>query len=153
MNNFEINPNFNTNFDSSIKDFNKIFSDSLNQTNKTLNASLSFDDVFNKVGENFKNKTVKGGIEVAFDDTKKKNLSPVAKLASDIGKGFSNSLTELNDMQKKGEQDIETFASGGDISIHEVMISAQKSGLAMNMAIQLRNQMMNAYNEFKNMTI
>ena len=55
--------------------------------------------------------------------------------------------------QRQSEKDIETFASGGDISVHQVMISAQKSALAMQMAIQLRNQMLNAYNEFKNMNI
>ena len=55
--------------------------------------------------------------------------------------------------EKEAETAFETFASGGDISVHEVMIASQKSGLAMQMAIQLRNQMLNAYNEFKGMSI
>ena len=48
---------------------------------------------------------------------------------------------------------METFAAGGDISVHEVMIATQKSTLAMQMAIQLRNQMINAYTEFKNLRV
>ena len=54
MNNFEINTNFNNNFNNSIGEFNKIFSNSLNQTSKTLNSAMNFEDIFNAVGENFK---------------------------------------------------------------------------------------------------
>ena len=74
-------------------------------------------------------------------------------LADDIGKGFSNALSNVSNLNRKADDDIETFASGGDISVHDVMISSQKAGLAMQMAIQLRSQMLNAYNEFKNMSI
>ncbi len=152
MNNFEINTHFNNNFNNSIGDFNKIFSNSLNETNKALSSSMNFDEVFNAVGENFKNTPLKAGTEITIGENKKK-ISPVAKFMDDVGKGVSGSLNELNDIQKRTEEDIETFASGGDISIHEVMISAQKSKLSMQMAIQLRNQMMNVYNEFKGMNI
>ena len=64
-----------------------------------------------------------------------------------------NGINELNAINKQSEDDLETFASGGDISVHDVMISAEKSSLAMGMAIQLRNQAVNAYNEFKNMSM
>ena len=153
MNNFEINTNFNNNFNNSIGEFNKIFSNSLNQTSKTLNSAMNFEDIFNAVGENFKDKTLKAGTEITIGENKKKSISPSAKFVQDMSRGFSEGITELNDIQKKTEDDIETFASGGDISIHEVMISAQKSKLSMQMAIQLRNQMLNVYNEFKGMSI
>lgn len=147
MNNFSINPSFNFGgFDNSITDYNKNFSQSLNDANK------SFDEIFNSMGQ----KPLEAGVQ-AVDNfgavQSAKELSPTAKMASDIGKGFSNSINELNTVQKSAETDFETFAAGGDISVHEVMISAQKSNLSMQMAIQLRNQMLNAYNEFKNMQI
>ena len=83
---------------------------------------------------------------------RKKKIDKV-DINSDIGGSLYSSLSELNATQKQAEQDIETFASGGDISIHDVMISSRKSSLAMQMAIQLRNQVINAYNELRNMTI
>lgn len=148
MNNFSINPNINLNgFQNSIGDYNKAFSGSLNEANK------SFEEIFNSVGDKNNNNNIaplEAGIAL---DAPVNNLSPTAKMAQDIGKGFSNSLNELNQVQRTAETDFETFASGGDISVHEVMISAQKSNLSMQMAIQLRNQMINAYNEFKNMAI
>lgn len=143
MGNFDINTNFNPinnfeKFNNSIKDFNKSFMEGKNELNTDKTASFeNFSDVLNSVNKN----------------EKPKDISPSQKVALDIQNGFKSGITELNASQRKAEDDFETFASGGDISIHEVMISAEKSSLTMQMAIQLRNQMLNAYNEFKNMQI
>lgn len=157
--NFNINPNFNINqFENSINDYNKIFSNSLDNAGKNIQTGQSFNDIFNSVGNNNQIAPIKGSAEfmVGMDSIaaqKIENLSPTAKMAQDIGKGFANGLNQVNAMGKQAEEAFETFAAGGDISVHEVMIASQKSGLAMQMAIQLRNQMLNAYNEFKNMSI
>ena len=159
--NFSINPNFKMGqFDNSIQEFNKAFSNSLNQTDATFNGGQSFDEIFNSIGakNNMNIAPIQAGAQyfVGMDSInaqKIENLSPTAKMAHDIGAGFKNGLNEVNAMGKAAEEAFETFASGGDISVHEVMIASQKSGLAMQMAIQLRNQMLNAYNEFKNMSI
>ena len=154
MSDFQINPNFNTDFNNSINNYNKAFSTSLKQANDNINGSLNFDEVFNSVSEkqNSKTKPIKSGTEITIEKPSKET-SAVAKFASDLGSGFSEGIKELISIQKQSEANIETFASGGDISIHEIMISAQKSQLAMQMAIQLRNQMLSTYNEFKNMSI
>ncbi len=156
--NFSINPNFNMGqFDNSINNYNKVFSNSLNQANSALDGAQSFDEIFNSISNNqAKPLQANAQMNVGMDSiaaSKIENLSPSAKMASDIGKGFSNGLNQLNAIEKEAETAFETFASGGDISVHEVMIASQKSGLAMQMAIQLRNQMLNAYNEFKGMGI
>jgi flagellar hook-basal body complex protein FliE len=155
--NFSINPNFKMGqFDNSINEFNKTFSNSLNQADATFGGQ-SFDEVFNAVSQKQINPLQAGTqMNVGMDSiaaSKIENLSPTEKMAQNIGQGFSKSLNDLNKITKQAETDLETFASGGDISVHDVMISAQKSGLAMQMALQLRNQMLNAYNEFKNMSI
>ena len=160
--NFNINTNFQlNNFDNSISEFNKAFSNSINDANKSLeNNNNNFSEIFNSMTQqnNEQMAAIELGVEYfngvdTINSQKVENLSPTAQVAKDIGSGFSNSINELNGMEKKAEQDFETFASGGDISVHEVMISAHKSNLAMQMAIQLRSQLINAYNEFKNMSI
>lgn len=157
--NFSINPNFNMKgFDNSIDGFNRVFSSQLNQLDKNLGDFQSFDAVFNSMEANNSIAPIQGNVSQfigvdAINQTKVDNLSPTAKMAQDIGQGFSNGLKDLNATSKAAEDAFETFAAGGDISVHEVMIASQKSGLAMQMAIQLRNQMINAYNEFKNMSI
>ena len=151
-NNFSINPNINLNqFDNSINNFNQNFS-----TRFDPNAK-SFDEVFNSFNATQLN-PIQGSAQMyigmdSINSSKIENLSATAKMASDIGAGFKNGLGEVSALGKEAEEAFETFASGGDISVHEVMIASQKSGLAMQMAIQLRNQMLNAYNEFKNMSI
>lgn len=156
--NFSIDPNFNMNgFNNSINDFNRVFSNSLNGNENNLNNASNFSEIFNSMSHNMA--PIQAGTQINdFNNTigsveKTKNISPVEKMAKDIGSGFSKGINDLNAVDKQAEVDFETFASGGDISVHEVMISAQKSSLAMQMAIQLRNQMLNAYNEFKSMQI
>ncbi len=144
--NFNINPNISPNFklnsfENSIQEFNKIFQNSINNVNSNIQGSKSFDEIFND--EEMLSGTV----------TKTQNISPSAKMASDIKNGFLDGINQLNETQKSAQDAFETFASGGDISVHEVMIQSQKSNLAMQMAIQLRNQMINAYQEFKNLSI
>ncbi len=140
MGNFDINTNFNmvnglADFNSAINNFNKNFEKSISDT-----KNLSFGDVLNSISED-------------NQAQKTKEVSPTEKMATDIGSGFKESLMNLNETNKKAENAFETFASGGDISIHEVMIAAQKSSLSMQMALQIRNQLVNAYNEFKNISL
>ena len=158
MSNFSINPNFQMgNFDNSINEFNKIFNNSINDTNKAFSATdNNFAEVFNSVSNQ---QPIEAGVQYqqigldAINAQKIENLSPTAKMASDIGQGLKNGIQELSNKQREAENKMEIFASGGDISIHDVMISAQKSSLAMQMAIQLRNQIVSAYNELKNMSV
>lgn len=156
--NFSINPNFNmNNFNNSINDFNRAFSNSVSGFNENLQNSSDFGEIFNSMSQNIA--PIQAGAQIndindnVFKVENNKSISPVEKMAKDIGSGFSKGINDLNAVDKQAETDFETFASGGDISVHEVMISAQKSSLAMQMAIQLRNQMLNAYNEFKSMQI
>lgn len=83
----------------------------------------------------------------------KGTMSAVEKTASDIGKAFGNGLNSVNDAQNTAYQAAETFASGGDISVHEVMLASQKANLSMQMALQLRNRLVNAYSEINNVRV
>ena len=156
--NFSINPNFNMgSFQNTIESYNKVFSNSLNQANDNVSSAQAFDEVLNSFNTSQINPIqASASMQVGMDSInaqKIENLSATAKMANDIGAGFKNGLNQVSSLGKQAEEAFETFASGGDISVHEVMIASQKSGLAMQMAIQLRNQMINAYNEFKNMGI
>ena len=154
--NFEINTNINQ-----IKDFDKLFDKSLKNVDKNLDAASNFAEVFNSIDDTKAPNTkepnkISGGVEMIFgadaiNAQKIENLSETAMVAGNIQKGFANGINDLNTAQRSAEAAMETFAAGGDISVHEVMIAAEKSSLAMQMAIQLRNQMINAYTEFQNM--
>jgi len=76
--------------------------------------------------------------------------SAVGSLAHAIGNAFGNGLTAVNNDKIAANQAQETFAMGGDISVHELMIASEKSSLSMQMAMQLRNKLVSAYTDLKN---
>ena len=86
-------------------------------------------------------------------ETQKRSKSAVENMANDFGKAFSNGLNSVNDSQNAAYEAAETFAAGGDISVHEVMLASQKANLTMQMAIQMRNRLVNAYNEINNVRV
>ena len=156
--NFEINTNI-----GSIENYNKSFNNNIKNFDKQIEDASDFNEVFSAMTSNAPKNTkepqkLKGSVEMflgadAINAQKVENLSDTARMARDIGRGFSDGVTNLSGVQKEAEDAMETFAAGGDISVHEVMIATQKSTLAMQMAIQLRNQMINAYTEFKNLRV
>lgn len=83
----------------------------------------------------------------------RRSMSAVENMAHDIGNAFSNSLNNVNESQNAAYEAAETFASGGDISVHEVMLASQKANLTMQMALQMRNRLINAYNEINNVRV
>lgn len=66
---------------------------------------------------------------------------------------LKNSITKVNDMQHEKTQMIESFASGENQNVHELMISLQKAGLAMSMTSAVRNKIMSAYKEVMQMQV
>ena len=64
---------------------------------------------------------------------------------------FENSLQKVNDLQTAKTSAVELFASGENQNVHELMISLQKAGLAMNLTSAVRNKVLEAYRELSKM--
>lgn len=142
----------------SINDYNKVFQEDMNRVNADIQGQNDFNEIFNNINDQLENQTINAGIAMnvgadAINAQKVENLSDSARMMNTFGNSISGAINSLNETQKEAENAVETLASGGDISIHDVMIASKKSGIAMQMAIQLRNQALNIYNEFKNMGI
>lgn len=60
---------------------------------------------------------------------------------------LNKSLKEVNDLQTLKRSMIESFASGETQNVHELMITLQKAGLAVNMTSAVRNKVLEAYKE------
>lgn len=104
---------------------------------------------------------VQGGIEMNnFDDVvaqqsvKSSDSSESAgNFINSISKSLNNGLKTVNNNVVAADKAQEAFAMGEDISVHDVMISAEKASLSMQMAMQLRNKLMTAYNEINNVKV
>jgi len=64
---------------------------------------------------------------------------------------LKNSVSEVNAEQLKKDQMVESFATGENQNVHELMIQLQKAGLAMNMTSTVRNKVMDMYRELVKM--
>ena len=61
------------------------------------------------------------------------------------------SLEEVNGLQQEASTAIETRLIGGDITSVEVYSAVKKADLALRMTMQIRNKILQAYNEIKEM--
>lgn len=60
---------------------------------------------------------------------------------------LNDSLSSVNELQGTKTQMIKSFASGETQNVHELMITLQKAGLAVNMTSAVRNKVLEAYKE------
>lgn len=61
------------------------------------------------------------------------------------------SVNKVNDMQQEKAVMVESFASGEQQNVHELMITLQKASVAMNLTSAVRNKVLSAYNEISKM--
>lgn len=79
-----------------------------------------------------------------------KNISGIKntkEATTSFSQTLSDSLSKVNDIQHENMRMIEEFASGKSQNVHELMITLQKAGLAMDMTSAVRNKVMQAYQE------
>ena len=60
---------------------------------------------------------------------------------------LSESLDKVNDLQKEADKAIEDFATGKTRNIHETMIAVNKADIAFRLTMQVRNKIVEAYQE------
>jgi len=58
-----------------------------------------------------------------------------------------NQLENLNGVQAQADQLQQAMATGKNVDVTQVVVAAERAQLSMQMATQVRNQLVNAYNE------
>ena len=64
-----------------------------------------------------------------------------------------NSIQEVNSMQQAADQAVEQLVSGGKVNPAEVLTAVQKADIAFRLMIQVRNKMVQVYEEVKNIRV
>ncbi|AUX91732.1 flagellar hook-basal body complex protein FliE [Mixta gaviniae] len=65
-----------------------------------------------------------------------------------------NSLNSINQLQTHAKSQAENYLSGAPgIGLNDVMVSMQKSSVALNLGIQVRNKLVSAYQEIMNLSV
>ena len=67
---------------------------------------------------------------------------------------LKNSLQQVSDAQKSASEMGQKFAMGDDsVSLSDTMIAMQKSSIAFQATVQVRNKLVSAYHEIMNMQV
>jgi len=64
-----------------------------------------------------------------------------------------DSIEQVNTMQQDANRSVEAWATGGDVNPAEVLTAVQKADLAFKMMMQVRNKLVQAYQDVQNIKV
>lgn len=81
-------------------------------------------------------------------------IAPLEPKGVDPGKGqtsfagvLKSSLSEVNQLQQKADAAITALATGDKASLHDTMIAMEQADVSFKLMMQLRNKIVEAYQE------
>lgn len=84
-------------------------------------------------------------------------ISPTSAQGPKEATSFKNflleSLDHVNSLQKDADLAVQQLVTGGDTNPAEVLTAVQKADLSFRMMMQVRNKLMQAYQEIKDIRI
>jgi flagellar hook-basal body complex protein FliE len=80
-------------------------------------------------------------------------LSPTDGKSEDFGKMLMDVIKEVNSSQNNAAEMQNAFMTGQNVELHELMISMERAGLAMELTLQVRNKVLEAYQEIARMQV
>jgi flagellar hook-basal body complex protein FliE len=66
---------------------------------------------------------------------------------------FSNLINSVNDLQSDSSEIQQSFLAGEPVELHQVMIKAEEAGVAMDLLLEIRNKLVDAYNDIIKMPV
>ncbi len=70
-----------------------------------------------------------------------------------FGQILKNSIEEVNRLQGAANKAIEQLATGETKNIHETMIALEKAEISFKLMLEVRNKILEAYNEVMRMNV
>lgn len=70
-----------------------------------------------------------------------------------FGNFLKEAINEVNNKQIESDKMTQKLVLGGDVELHDVMIAAQKASIALNATMEVRNKVVEAYQEIIRMPV
>jgi len=80
-------------------------------------------------------------------------VKPEVKVEDSFTDLFTNLVNSVNELHQESARIQEAFLSGDPVELHQVMIKAEEAGLATELLLEIRNRIVNAYNELLRMPV
>jgi flagellar hook-basal body complex protein FliE len=85
------------------------------------------------------------------------SITPQISETSIGGQPFKNilleALNQVNDMQGQANEAVQQLVTGGDVNPAEVLTTLQKADMSFRLMLQIRNKLVQAYQEINNIRI
>jgi flagellar hook-basal body complex protein FliE len=70
-----------------------------------------------------------------------------------LGETFGKALDSLSDKQNSSDALIQKLAAGENVDLHQVMIASEEASISMQVALAMRDKLVQAYQEVMRMSI
>lgn len=79
--------------------------------------------------------------------------SSASSSTQEITKSFEDMLNNLNQSQQNSDNLVEQLARGEDVDLHTVMIALEENNVNFNVALGIRDKLVEAYREIMRMQV
>ncbi len=79
--------------------------------------------------------------------------SPQEKPGDNFSAVLKNAIDEVNTDQLKAETSIQDYVSGKKTSLHNTLISLEKADISFKLMMQVRNKLLDAYQQIMRTTV
>lgn len=90
---------------------------------------------------------------LSLDNSSEKTEAAPKEGAMSFLDTLKSKLDEVNDKQLQADAATEKLVKGEDVDIHEVMLSTEEAKLSLQLAVQVRNKILDAYQEINRMQL
>jgi flagellar hook-basal body complex protein FliE len=84
-------------------------------------------------------------------DTGRQRIEGVAEADGSFGDVLKDALGEVSQLQDNARDAIGAFLRGEPVELHEVMAATEEAGIALELLIEIRNKLTEAYRSVINM--
>jgi flagellar hook-basal body complex protein FliE len=81
------------------------------------------------------------------------SVRPIVETPASFANFLTDAVQGLDASVKSADQQIRVLAAGGDIQVHDVMISLEEARMQMMLAVEVRNRFVEAYQELMRMQL
>ena len=78
-------------------------------------------------------------------DTGAKQVPVITEADNSFGNTLTRAINEVSDARDKSGDLTQRFAAGENVELHQVMAASEEAGLALDLLIEMRNKVVEAY--------
>jgi len=90
---------------------------------------------------------------ISFNVTTSLSRNSSGTTGRDFSSLVKDKLEEINSLHKEADTMTQKFLTGDVEDLHQVMLAAERASLTMQLAVQIRNKIIEAYQEISRMQV